>query len=66
MDETDDLREARAMRRAVLGDAYVDGQTADPSPVMAELQDHLTPMAWGAWARGVPCRCATAACWCWR
>jgi 4-carboxymuconolactone decarboxylase len=52
MDETDDLREARAMRRAVLGDAYVDGQTADPSPVMAEFQDHLTSMAWGAWARG--------------
>jgi 4-carboxymuconolactone decarboxylase len=52
MDETDDLRAARAMRRAVLGDAYVDGQTADPSPVMAEFQDHLTSMAWGAWARG--------------
>ena len=52
MDETDDLRAARAMRRAVLGDAYVDGQTTDPSPVMAEFQDHLTSMAWGAWARG--------------
>ncbi len=52
MDETDDLRAARAMRRAVLGDAYVDGQTTDPSPVMAEFQDHLTSMAWGVWARG--------------
>jgi len=52
MDETDDLRAARAMRRAVLGDAYVDGQTADPNPVMADFQDHLTSMAWGVWARG--------------
>jgi 4-carboxymuconolactone decarboxylase len=52
MDETDDLRAARAMRRAVLGDAYVDGQTADPNPAMADFQDHLTSMAWGVWARG--------------
>lgn len=51
MDETEDLRTARAMRRAVLGDAYVDAQ-ADPNPVMAEFRDHLTSMAWGVWARG--------------
>lgn len=52
MEETEELRAARAMRRAVLGDAYVDAQTADPNPVMAELQDHLTSMAWGVWTRG--------------
>jgi len=52
MDETEELQAARAMRRAVLGDDYVDGQTADPNPVMAEFQDHLTSMAWGVWARG--------------
>jgi 4-carboxymuconolactone decarboxylase len=52
MDETDDLRAARAMRRAVLGDAHVDGQTAGPNPAKADFQDHLTSMAWGVWARG--------------
>lgn len=36
------------MRRAVLGDAYVEAQGAD------ELQDHLTAQAWGVWARGGP------------
>ena len=40
------------MRRAVLGDAYVDAQATDPDPVMGELQDHITSMAWGVWARG--------------
>ena len=49
---TDELDAARAMRRAVLGDAYVDAQMADPNPVMAEFQDHITAMAWGVWARG--------------
>ena len=52
MEETDGLRAARAMRRTVLGDAYVDAQTADPNPAMVELQDHITMQAWGAWARG--------------
>lgn len=46
------LEAARAMRRAMLGDEYVDAQTADPDPALNELQDHLTLMAWGAWARG--------------
>lgn len=45
------LRAARAKRRAVLGDAYVDGQAADPRPTMLELQDFITSMAWGVWAR---------------
>jgi 4-carboxymuconolactone decarboxylase len=51
MDETPELQRARAMRRAMLGDAYVDSQTADPNPVMGEFQDYLTSMAWGVWAR---------------
>jgi 4-carboxymuconolactone decarboxylase len=52
MEETEALRAARAMRRAVLGDAYVDAVTSDPSPVAAEFQDYLTAMAWGVWTRG--------------
>jgi 4-carboxymuconolactone decarboxylase len=43
---------AAALRRAMLGDAYVDAQAADPNPVMAEFQDYVTSMAWGVWARG--------------
>ncbi|MGZ4694788.1 MAG: carboxymuconolactone decarboxylase family protein [Acidimicrobiales bacterium] len=54
MEETEQLRAARAVRRAMLGDAYVDSMTADPDPVAAEFQDHITSMAWGAWARGGP------------
>lgn len=52
MEENEDLRAARAMRRAVLGDAYVDAATADPDPVATEFQDYLTSMAWGVWTRG--------------
>ena len=52
MKDTEALRAARAMRRAMLGDAYVDAQTADPDPVSQEFQDHLTLQAWGVWARG--------------
>jgi 4-carboxymuconolactone decarboxylase len=40
------------MRRAMLGDAYVDSQTDEPNPTLREFQDHVTSMAWGAWARG--------------
>jgi 4-carboxymuconolactone decarboxylase len=43
-----DLEAARAMRRRILGDDYVDAQGTD------EFQDHLTLMAWGAWAREGP------------
>jgi 4-carboxymuconolactone decarboxylase len=39
------------MRRAILGDAYVDSVTADADPVAAEFQDYLTSMAWGVWTR---------------
>lgn len=51
MNETDPLGAARAVRRAVLGDAYVDAQTADPDPARAEFQDYVTATAWGVWAR---------------
>ncbi len=55
MDETDPLRAARTMRRAMLGDAYVDSQTIDPDPdpdsVAAEFEDYITSMAWGVWTR---------------
>ena len=48
------LAQARAMRRAMLGEAYVDGQATDPNPVMGEFQDYITSMAWGVWAREGP------------
>ena len=48
----DSLDAARAKRRAMLGDEYVDGQTADPNPTLRELQDHITAQVWGVWARG--------------
>jgi 4-carboxymuconolactone decarboxylase len=51
MQETEELRAARAMRRAMLGDAYVDSVTTDPDPVAGEFQDYITSMAWGVWAR---------------
>jgi 4-carboxymuconolactone decarboxylase len=51
MEETPQLQAARAMRRAILGDAYVDRATADADPVAQEFQDYLTSMAWGVWAR---------------
>lgn len=52
MGDSDPLAAARALRRAVLGDAYVDGQAADPDPVLREFHEYLTSMAWGVWARG--------------
>ena len=55
MQDGDQLAAARAMRRAMLGDAYVDAQTksaGDVDPVAAEFQDYITSMAWGVWARG--------------
>lgn len=54
MDPTEALEAARAMRRAVLGDAYVDRATAATDPGAVAFSDHLTQMAWGAWARGGP------------
>ena len=51
MADSDDLEAAYAVRREVLGDAYVDAATADPDPVAQQFQDHLTATAWGVWAR---------------
>jgi len=45
------LQEARAMRRAMMGDAYVDAQTAETNPALQQFQDHVTAMAWGVWTR---------------
>jgi 4-carboxymuconolactone decarboxylase len=50
--ERENLDAARELRRAMLGDGYVDAQAADPNPVMGEFSDYLTSMAWGVWARG--------------
>lgn len=47
-----DLDEAYALRRRMLGDAYVDGQTAETDPTLAEFQEHITSQAWGVWTRG--------------
>ena len=52
MPENDDLQAAQALRRAMLGDAYVDAQGADPNPTMGEFSDYITSTAWGVWARG--------------
>jgi 4-carboxymuconolactone decarboxylase len=54
MEENEHLRVAGAMRRAVLGDAYVDGMATDLDPAAAEFQDHITATVWGVWARGGP------------
>jgi 4-carboxymuconolactone decarboxylase len=49
----DDERErGMAIRRAVLGDAYVDQAEAVKSPLTEDFQDLLTRYAWGeVWAR---------------
>ena len=52
MTEDDHVEAARAMRRAMLGEAYVDAQAEDPNPAMREFSEYLTSMAWGVWARG--------------
>ena len=52
MAEDDHVEAARAMRRAMLGEAYVDAQSEDPNPAMREFSEYLTSMAWGVWARG--------------
>ena len=61
MQDGDQLAAARAMRRAMLGDAYVEHNrpkrhaplartTRTRSPT--QFQDYITSMAWGVWARG--------------
>ena len=54
MDPEDALGKAREVRRSVLGDEYVDAQTADPNPTLQDFQDHLTAQAWGVWTREGP------------
>jgi 4-carboxymuconolactone decarboxylase len=54
VNESEDLEKARAIRRAMLGDEYVDGQLADPNPTIREFQDYLTSTAWGVWTRNGP------------
>jgi 4-carboxymuconolactone decarboxylase len=51
-DEDEALRAARAIRRAVLGDDYVDAMTTDAEGAAPEFQDYITATAWGVWARG--------------
>ncbi|GAA4984093.1 carboxymuconolactone decarboxylase family protein [Yinghuangia aomiensis] len=54
MADDDQLQRAEAIRRAVLGDAYVDGMAADSDPVAADFQAYITATAWGVWAREGP------------
>jgi 4-carboxymuconolactone decarboxylase len=48
----DNFDAALSLRRAMMGEAYVDAQAADPNPAMREFSDYITAMAWGVWARG--------------
>jgi 4-carboxymuconolactone decarboxylase len=48
----DELERGKAMRRAVLGDAYVDRAEAAKSSLTEDFQDLLTRYAWGdVWTR---------------
>jgi hypothetical protein len=46
MPEDESLQAARAMRRAILGDAYVEAQVAGANTTAVEFQDFITSMAW--------------------
>ncbi|MDT3446699.1 MULTISPECIES: carboxymuconolactone decarboxylase family protein [unclassified Pseudofrankia] len=46
------LEAAYALRRATLGDDYVDRQIGETEPIAQEFQDHITRQAWGVWTRG--------------
>jgi 4-carboxymuconolactone decarboxylase len=48
------LRAAYQLRRAMLGDEYVNRATADTDGIAREFQDYITSMAWGVWTRGGP------------
>lgn len=54
MSDSTALEAARGMRRAMLGDAYVDGVSADPSAAARDFQDYITASAWGVWTREGP------------
>ena len=47
---------AAQVREEVLGREYVAGATAPRTPAHADLQDFVTSVAWGTWARGVLAR----------
>src|SRR3954451_3318791 len=51
MDDSDRLEAAKGLRRTMLGEEYVDAQTADPNPRLREFQDYVPSTAWGVWAR---------------
>ncbi|CUU56295.1 carboxymuconolactone decarboxylase [Frankia sp. CcI49] len=51
MERSEQLRAAYAMRRAMLGDAYVDSATGDTDEISQQFQDHITAQAWGVWTR---------------
>ena len=49
---TDEKQKGMAVRRAVLGDAYVDRAEASRTPLNSEFHDLLTRYAWGEiWMR---------------
>jgi 4-carboxymuconolactone decarboxylase len=56
MDERDRLDAGMKVRRAVLGDAYVDGTLARRNEFNTEFQEWITRYAWGEiWTRpGLP------------
>jgi 4-carboxymuconolactone decarboxylase len=54
MEHSERLEAAYAVRRAMLGDEYVDSQVAATDQASQEFQDFVTATAWGVWARGGP------------
>ena len=66
MPAPDNFDAALALRRALMGEAYVDAQAADPNPAMREFSDYLTSMAWGVWARGGALSTRDRSLWCTR
>jgi 4-carboxymuconolactone decarboxylase len=52
MDEKERYDNGLKVRRAVLGDAWVDRSLANKTPFTAEFQDFITRTAWGdVWTR---------------
>ena len=52
VEESEELGAARALRREMLGDEFVDAAAPEPGTVAEEFQDFITSTAWGVWARG--------------
>lgn len=52
MDDQERLKQGMAVRRAVLGDAWVDRAMARRNAFTADFQDFITRIAWGEiWSR---------------